>query len=212
MLKTLIYAADISALKNAAIYDELYNTAPLPRKSKIDAFKFDDGKRRSLGAWALLDKMLREIGINDGDKLNIEITEHGKPILTDYPDVHFNISHSKERVMCALSDAGIGCDTEGIAAADLKIAGRFYHKEEYDAILKAEDKRARDELFYRIWTRKESYIKALGTGLVTPMESFSVFSLPDEWECRNFDFSDGYSYACCAPVGRMADARFVKLM
>lgn len=43
-------------------------------------------------------------------KQNFTYTGHGKPYLLNYPDVHFNISHSGEYVACAVADSPVGVD------------------------------------------------------------------------------------------------------
>lgn len=45
-------------------------------------------------------------------KQNFTYTEHGKPYLPDYSDVHFNISHSEKYVVCAVSDKPVGVDIQ----------------------------------------------------------------------------------------------------
>ena len=51
----------------------------------------------------------------DLTKQNFTYTEHGKPYLSDYSDVHFNISHSGEYVVCSVSDKPVGVDIQKIS-------------------------------------------------------------------------------------------------
>jgi 4'-phosphopantetheinyl transferase len=59
-----------------------------------------------------------------------------------------------------------------------RIAATFFHPLEYTSLMNAPDE-VRMEVFFTLWTKKEAYLKALGTGLSVPLDSFSVSTAPD---------------------------------
>lgn len=204
-MRTRVYLADTAALEDAALYARLYSAMPPYRKEKIDALRFDRDKRLSLGAGAALQKALSDLG---EPMLRVAFGEHGKPYFPDRPDLQYNLSHSGTRVLCALSDAPIGCDVEKIASAQMRVAKRFFSPKETALLEAQEDPAAQKALFCRIWTLKESFMKATGRGLSLPMDSFSVCpagetvileqSLDEApYAFYEWDFSDGFRYACC---------------
>ncbi|MDF2522176.1 MAG: phosphopantetheine--protein transferase, partial [Clostridia bacterium] len=102
------------------------------------------------------------------------VNEYGKPYLPTNFNLQFNVSHSGEWVVCAVDERPVGIDVELMRKTDmLEIAHRFFAAKEYDMLSNA-DKSIRKELFYDIWTLKESYIKALGKGLSIKLNSFSI--------------------------------------
>jgi 4'-phosphopantetheinyl transferase len=115
------------------------------------------------------------------DSLAFTYGLHGKPALRDYPDTHFNVSHSGKLVVCAVSSAPVGIDVESIPAPGrdfMKIAGRCFDGEELSYIKARPSEDERAAAFAEIWTKKEAYIKRDGRGLALPLKSFSVLSLP----------------------------------
>ena len=96
--------------------------------------------------------------------------EHGKPYLPDYPQVHFNLSHSGNRVMCVVSAHACGCDVERIDRRQKQIDMVIRCLAESEQRLAA----ASAVHFYRIWTLKESILKLSGEGIVIPLNSFEV--------------------------------------
>jgi phosphopantetheinyl transferase len=116
------------------------------------------------------------------DSLAFIYGDHGKPALRDYPDTHFNVSHSGNLVVCAVSSAPVGIDVETLPRQErnfMKIAARCFDIEELSYIqLRASDAELA-AAFVEIWTKKEAYIKRDGRGLALPLKSFSVLSLRD---------------------------------
>ena len=99
--------------------------------------------------------------------------ESGKPELADVP-LRFSLSHSGERCACAVYDRAIGVDIQKRAAADMRILERRFTPREREYVLNSAD---REAAFTRVWTMKESYVKALGTGI--PLNSFcTIGGLP----------------------------------
>ena len=143
---------------------------------KIKRLKIIDDKKRTLAGELLaryamvLEKQIPKT------ELIFDVHENGKPYCRSFPEVHFNISHSGSWVVCAVSGRSIGIDIEKIDGADMQIAKRFFTEYEYQYLQRQENKA---EIFYKLWTLKESYIKCTGKGLSLPLNSFE-FEFTDE--------------------------------
>lgn len=112
--------------------------------------------------------------------------EHGKPPLAHGRlSLAFNLSHSGRLVLLALTSAApVGIDVERVkASTDLAaIAHRFFSPAERVELARI----SRDgyaEAFYRCWARKEAHLKAIGEGLMAPLDSFDVTVLDDSAPC-----------------------------
>jgi 4'-phosphopantetheinyl transferase len=100
----------------------------------------------------------------------------GKPGVSDTSLLQFNLTHSDAMAAIAvMTDCAVGIDLERLRPiADMEeIARRYFCAEEAAEILglPADE---RDRAFFRCWTRKEAYIKAIGDGLSCPLDSFQV--------------------------------------
>lgn len=129
----------------------------------------------------------------------ISKTVLGKPYLADYPGVQFNLSHSGPWGACAVSEAPVGVDVELVRPMRQNVAGRFFTSTEQQFL--ARQPRPEQE-FFRLWTRKESFLKALGKGLTLPMNRFSVLEDVLYWEgiawyFHAFPVEGGYLTLCC---------------
>lgn len=89
--------------------------------------------------------------------------EHGKPYLTNYPDIHFNISHCDKAIAVAVSNHEVGIDVEGRRRFNESLLQRAMNDEEQAAIHKSSDPEME---FAKLWTRKEAYFKWTGTGIL----------------------------------------------
>ncbi|MBI1321575.1 4'-phosphopantetheinyl transferase superfamily protein [bacterium] len=114
---------------------------------------------------------------------------HGKPEIAG-PEMeshsgkwHFNVTHTEGVVVLAVAQGSpVGVDVERVdRPSDFEgLARRFFAQEEAAAIAAA-DQGQRAALFYRIWTLKEAYVKAIGKGLAHPLDAF-WFDPPDRFE------------------------------
>jgi len=106
---------------------------------------------------------------------------HGKPVLAGERP-RFNVSHSHDVALIAVAaDRELGIDVEHIRAdfATEEIARRFFSRLEV-AAFNALHKDKQVAAFFRCWTRKEAYIKAIGRGLSEPLDAFDVTLAPGE--------------------------------
>ena len=194
-----LYAASTDVLNSPFLFEKAFRKATPYRKEKTERYKFRKDKNLSLGAEMLLFYALKDIGYNKTPEY-ISGT-NGKPYLKD-KDIFFNLSHSEEYVLCGISNSEIGCDIQKVGKADLKISERFFTENEHKKILSAENG-DKDRMFYRIWTLKESFIKANGKGLNIPLDSFEILpqKIPKvkhtgETELYFKEFSDINGYCC----------------
>ena len=167
-----VYKLNTKMLEDSEIFFSYYEKLSAKRRQKIDGYRMKKDKMLSLGAGILIDKGLETFGLREA---NVRIAEgkYGKPYFPDYPDIHFNVSHSKKMVIAVFADVEVGCDIEYVDSVDLKLAKRFFCKPEYEFIMGHEEQE-RKEAFYRIWTIKESFMKAVGSGMTLPMDKFYV--------------------------------------
>jgi len=105
------------------------------------------------------------------DESDIKYTTYNKPYL-ESNKAYFNISHSGEIVVCAITELGdIGIDIEKIGSIDISDFQSQMTDNEWNEIIGAEDSH---NSFYRYWSEKEAVIKAHGQGLGIPLKSFEV--------------------------------------
>lgn len=92
--------------------------------------------------------------------------EQGKPSLTEYPEIRFNLSHCDGLAVCLFSAYECGADCESIRRCKSRVAKRVCTPQELAALDAAENP---DLLFTRLWTLKEAYVKAIGIGISYPL-------------------------------------------
>lgn len=213
-----------------SLFERLLGTVPEPKRSRIARFRKRDDAVRSLAGELLVRTWAAErLGLGSG-KLRYAFNEYGKPAWADeegrpLAGAHFNLTHSGEWVAAAFDDGPVGIDVERVEAVPPDIAGRILSPEEAEEWERAPEEE-RQERLCRIWTLKESYVKAIGRGLSEPLRSFAV--LPSgrgadyvvrpagdgagsrggagggggedgEWYCKSYEISPSYRLSVCSP-------------
>lgn len=143
--------------------DALLNASPF-RRQKYDTIKNEIGKLQVIANTYLLNKCLNEIGLNEKDMKYI-VEKNGKLKFANAPDVHFNLSHSKNMSLAVVSDKPVGCDIQYVDKVDRKIFDAVLSDEEKKEIEPMADEKKICERFYEFWAMKEAIIKKDGTGL-----------------------------------------------
>ena len=64
-----------------------------------------------------------------------EYLQNGKPRLLKYLNFFYNISHSGDYAICAVSDSEVGVDIQKIRKPDMRIAKRYFTEDEYNLSL-----------------------------------------------------------------------------
>lgn len=103
--------------------------------------------------------------------LLFDIGEHGKPFFSQYKDLFFSLSYTKDASIIALADQPIGIDIEKIRPHRMRFTKNLGTAHELSVLRAAPDDLF---LFYTFWTRKEAWLKLTGSGLTVPLNSFDV--------------------------------------
>ena len=164
------------------MYLYLYHKESFEKKNREGADQPRSDFSEQLIRSALKDYLWRQPGAAEiePEKIRILKEEKGKPYLVltgegadEILPVHFSVSHSGCWWGCLMAAEPVGFDLE-VCREKVnyeKIADRFFAKEESEYI-----KSRGSEAFYKIWVRKEAFVKFLGTGLAEGLDSFSVIS------------------------------------
>lgn len=169
------------------------------RLTKVERLKKTKQKSQSIGAELLLRYAVGQI---TGKVSNVkwDTDENGKLYLTENDGIYVNLSHSGDYAVCAVSDVPVGVDIQHCRECDMKMAKRFFTVEEAEFINKSTD---RNSAFFEIWTKKESFVKAVGKGLAIPLNSFSVLTDRIEYDGAVYRFKEysvsqnGYKLFVC---------------
>lgn len=119
--------------------------------------------------------LARYMGV-DPASIQFRYQLRGKPVLINQIGLSFNLSHTNGMMVCGvMKRCKIGVDVEALRPLDdlQELAERYFCPEERGELLSLPENE-RTSSFYRCWTRKEAYIKAIGAGLSTPLQSFCV--------------------------------------
>ena len=149
-------------------------------------FKGKENRRleHKAGQNILISGLKQEFGLDLSQRLSIiKKGEKGKPYLEDYPDIYFNISHSQNMAVCALGRRPLGVDVEKIRPASFTVIRKCLTQKERN-YLETCGEESRNREFFRFWTLKESYAKALGIGLSLDFASVE-FELEPFAACLN---------------------------
>lgn len=159
----------------------IYYTYYISSSSSIS----DTVKQEHLLGRALLARGLSElyhISISCAD-LEDALTygNNGKPHLTQYPNINFNITHCEQLVACAFHNDSIGIDAELPAYfPEVLINRSLSEKEKCFLLSKSATTTEKQEWFYRLWTLKEAYVKKSGVGVDTNLKDFSFSFIEDK--------------------------------
>ncbi len=121
-------------------------------------------------AHRLLRVCLAKCGVDYNENTAVVRGAQGKPSLAEYPDLHYNVTHSDGITACVVCDTECGIDAERVREYRPNVIKRVFSEGEKTLIENAPDEE-KNLLFFRLWTLKEAYVKTLGIGISYPMNT-----------------------------------------
>ena len=184
---------------------------------RAQRFHFDRDRHLYLTAHAMLRTVLSRYSPVEPQRWEFETEGNGKPRVAKPPaaeqTLQFNLSHTRGLAVCAVTcERRIGVDVESLSRQPniLGLAKRYFAPSESANVAALPEDR-RHGRFFEYWTLKESYIKAIGTGLATPLDRFSfdldaqgppgiafiegVEDEPADWQFAQFCIGAGFQGA-----------------
>ena len=157
---------------NGLTADAVLHTLSDYRLERLKKTARSEAKAQSLAAELLLIHAVRTVYPETELPLKITVGEFGKPELRGI-ELEFSLSHSADMVLCAISSKCVGADIQLRAAYNAALAERFF-------------------------TKKEGYLKLLGTGMHRPLSSFDA-------KCDNGCFSIDGAPECVVSIMELGD-------
>ncbi|WP_088894043.1 4'-phosphopantetheinyl transferase family protein [Leptolyngbya ohadii] len=197
---------------------ELEELTPLlseDEQQRASRFRFERDRRKYIICRGILRTLLSRYLQRDPIDLTFSYSKYGKPFLNESP-VSFNLAHSGDRALYAVVlNHAIGVDIEQLRSVEhiKQIVSRYFAPEEQQAF-QLLDPAQQQIAFFRGWTAKEAFLKAIGSGLSQSPHQIAVTLLPDqaakllslpaeyfvrEWQLFQFVPTEGYMGAIVLP-------------
>jgi 4'-phosphopantetheinyl transferase len=212
MSSTDVHVYSFNLLIVSVDHDHAYSLLSEDERVRASRFHFEKDQKQFVQSRALLRLVLAKHLGCDVKTIEFKYGEKGKPSLkTNSSDgLHFNVSHSGEIVCIAVCyDHQVGIDVELInAEIDTESIASTYFTEDEVRLLESASMENRVKLFFRLWVRKEAFIKAVGMGFSFPIDQLTVGDSdgvkitlngtsseiidPEEWISKDFEVDDGY--------------------
>ncbi len=144
-------------------------------RSKADGFSTLRARNRFVAVRGFLRQTLAGYLHVEPVSLQFAVGEYGKPALADGA-LHFNVSHTADFLLIAIANfADIGVDIEAIKPCRNldNIAQRCFSRREYECWRSLPDG-LQTQAFYRLWTKKEAFVKATGRGIAMGLERCEI--------------------------------------
>ena len=191
--------------------DRFRRTLDPDELNRASRFHFEKHRQHFIVARGFLRSVVARYLETQPEALRFSYGAYGKPELASEHVLRFNLSHSHEVALLAVAlDAEVGVDVEHVRAdfASEEIARRFFSRAEVE-VFNALPKEEQVAAFFRCWTRKEAYIKAIGKGLSQALDAFDVTLAPgaapallraedddaSRWLLTDLNAGDGYAAA-----------------
>ncbi len=157
-------------------------------------------KEQSFAAHSLLKRSLSEHFGLDENKIIIKKDSNGAPFVEGIEGIFVSITHTKGIVACAFADSRVGVDAERITTRRKTVENRVFTQDESELIDSAADENL---AFFTLWTLKESWLKAIGTGFADNAKDIEFYSTENPVKSNSDTFSfftevqDGYIVSLC---------------
>ncbi len=173
-----VYGIDL-AIDAERVPSLLSSLGPVARE-RAAAFHAAGDRSRFVAAHAGLARALAaHLGVPP-ESLALDAPAQQKPALPDMPGTHFNLTHSADLALVAItSNAPVGVDIEKIRTLDDRddVAREVFGTAEQAALARVPDA-AKTVAFFNAWTRKEAIIKATGEGFSADLKHIAVTLTP----------------------------------
>jgi 4'-phosphopantetheinyl transferase len=177
--------------------EELKTLLSNEEKARSARFHFNHDRDKFIISRGLLRTYLGRLLGENPKSLNFTCNEFGKPKLSgSHATIEFNLSHSGDFVIYAFSKDEVGIDIEYIRPdfEPSSLVSHLFSADESLQYFRLPDS-LRIPAFFWSWTRKESFVKALGKGLTFPLQQIAISVLPKASDRPSYIVQNFQTYA-----------------
>lgn len=160
-------------------------------KNRIIKIKNQDAKYNSLIGKLLLQYCCHKY--YNIYHLTLQRTQYDKPYIDNF-NLHFNLSHSKNRIVLVFSNHPVGIDIENISSFNYGIIRKFFSLKEQKYINSLSNNEKKINEYFKLWTQKESFVKCLGTGFFHHILNTNMVSDDKPLNKKNYKGTNYYFY------------------
>lgn len=200
----MVYIFDQMESFDDACHEQALSVLSEQLRKRVLDIHHKAGQRQRLAAYLLLGHALKKEFQFSGTPL-LDFTPKGKPYLAEHPDIHFNQSHCAYGVACIIGTTPVGIDIEKIGAYKPDLAEYISSPQELDDIRCADNPA---ESFTCLWTRKESYLKCTGSGLIDELKEIFLQPVPYHFKTM-VNREKKYVCTCCTEAELTQEFTFV---
>lgn len=157
---------------------------PLQEKLRIQKFVFKSDAKASMAGCLMIRKLAHLATGVPYNKVNVVRDEGGRPYINNKPfPIDFNVSHQGSFTVLAgevRSNVEVGVDVMNFETKSqqelpefFRLMNRSFSDSEWSSIMASKSTQDQCYAFYRHWSLKESYVKAIGIGLCTDLQRIS---------------------------------------
>jgi 4'-phosphopantetheinyl transferase len=173
-----VWWARVDQLQHPRLRERYLHILSDAERQRYQRFRFERDQAAYLAAHALLRLSLASHTGVAPQAWDFGSGLHGKPFVAKpghHGTLEFNLSHAAQLVACVISEAGsCGIDVEPMREMpELEDIARNILTREEQAAFGLLDPGQRLMRFFDLWSLKEAYLKALGTGLLGDAQSVS---------------------------------------
>jgi len=171
-------------------------------RKRVERYYKDEDQTSFIICRAILKLILAAHTASDAKNINLDYDFNKKPFLASHPWLHFNVSHSEDFALIAVSRSKVGIDVENISNYFdyLSLLPEIFTENEIMFVQNAKNK---IYAFYSLWTRKEAFVKGIGKGIDDDFKhtpsldgshtiDTSILKTTKNWQVYSFNLEDHY--------------------
>jgi len=165
-----------------------WSTLSQPERERAQRFVWERDRSYFVAAHGLLRLILASCLSTEPSEIELHLGDRGKPRLGGalaQSGLQFNLAHSANLAVFAVArHRDVGVDVERVRPVSQlsELVASFFSARER-AELETMPAQEKTVGFYRIWTRKEAWLKATGEGVTGPLNAIDVLCPPGQAEC-----------------------------
>lgn len=167
-------------------------------QNKISNYSSNEKKQQRIDGLALLAKALKNNKIDENAINLIYYNAYGKPFIST--EIDFSISYSHTTTVLGFVKKGlIGVDVEQIRTVNCTLYKDYFTNKEWEFMVQNS---FNDTVFFKLWTRKEAVVKAIGKGILFDFNLIEVIddsiTIDDKKLYLTTEFSENYCLSCAS--------------